>query len=342
MRRKGLSHEDLDRIIKLRQVGTSWLKIERETGISRRFAKRVYDEWQGSQKLQGFKEARKDAAAQAFCAHVNFLMTFAKSLVRNLNVRSYDELSSAEEFFTRLYQQDLLDLCPIYDDLQEGYTLPETHDYTIRGLQSCLTEDRQSYILANELLLKSLHDHTCEEVRWKALDEWKEAMDRCDKNFDKLRKETTEGVNNFVNQERQTNLLQSIKEASREDDPTKCMAEAVLKGIWRGIREDKLDQEYPLFEIVSQGSGTAQIIKVKCGDRSVLEFTDSTNMSLAEKVSHICNLSFNNLCKVEKHLLELLQNDVRTMENTTKELREMLNPLKLHRMILLTDCDLCK
>ena len=64
-----MSDEQLTQLINLKRAGSSWVKIQRETGINRRTAKRAYDKWHRSQNLDVFKEARKDAAAQAFRVH---------------------------------------------------------------------------------------------------------------------------------------------------------------------------------------------------------------------------------------------------------------------------------
>ena len=45
MKKIVLSHNQLEQVLNLREKGISWVKIEKETGIARRIAKRKYDEW---------------------------------------------------------------------------------------------------------------------------------------------------------------------------------------------------------------------------------------------------------------------------------------------------------
>ncbi len=340
IKKRELAPEELDKVIKLKQIGTSWLKIQHETGINRRTAKRAYEKWEHSQPPEVLREARKDVAAKAFLDHLKSLTTLAGSLVTNLSVpSSLDMMTDAEQFFAWLWQQNLL-WRGVYTspETQERYNLSQVHIYTMGGTQHFLMGDPQFNILENQLLFKCLHQHTRgEEVRWGALDEWSKARDTCAKVCPKLRKETRDVVNNFLTQE--TNLLQSIKERGGEVDPAKKMAEVVLREIWQNILDDKLDEEGTWFQTVLRGKGTPQEICVKSRDETILRFFGDTNMGLAEKVTRICEWAAKNLCKEDT--VQQLHREVRKMENATEELREMLNPVKLTPMILRTRCDLC-
>ncbi len=343
MKREELAPEELDKVIKLKEIGTSWLKIEHETGISRRTAKRVYEKWKHSQSPEVLREARKDVAVKAFLDHLKSLTTLAGSLVANLSVPPSlaDMEKNTEQFFAWLWQQNLLWRgVYISPETQERYNLSQIHVYTMGDPQCFLRGDPQFNVLENELLFKCLHDHTRGEgVRWEALWEWKKARDNCVKIAPKLQKETSEVVNNFLNQERETNFLERIKEESKEDNPAKRMAEVVLREIWRAILRDKLDGEDPWFQTVLRGKGTPQEINVKSSDETVFTLFGDTNMGLAEKVTRICALAANNLCK--RDMVQQLDDEVRNMEKATEELRKMLNPVKLTPIILRTRCELC-
>ncbi len=343
MKKIELAPEELDKVIKLKESGTSWLKIEHETGISRRTAKRAYEKWKHSQSPEVLREARKDVAAKAFLDHLKSLTTLAGSLVTNLIVpSSLDDMEkNTEQFFAWLWQQNLLWRgVYISSETPERYNLSQTHVYTMGDPQCFLMGDPQFNILENHLLFKCLQDHTRGEgVRWETLDEWGKARDNCAKIVPKLRREPSVEVNNLLNQEREMNFLQKVKEGSREDDPAKQMAEVVLREIWRAIREDKLDKEDPWFQMVLQGKGTPQEINVKSRDETVFTFFGDTNKGLAEKVTHICELAANNLRRGD--MVQQLHPEVRNMEKATEKLREMLNPVRLTPMILRTRCDLC-
>ncbi len=325
MKKIELAPEELDKVIKLKKSGTSWLKIQHETGINRRTAKRAYEKWEHSQSPEVLREARRDVAAKAFLEHMSSLITLAGSVVAALSVPSSPNLMdrNAEQFFSGLWHQDLL--------LRWTYIPSETREYYLMSQEH--KRDMQFNFLENELLFKCLQDHTRGEgVRWEALKEWKKARDNCVKSLPKLRKELSVGVNNFLKQERETNFLQRIKEEERTGhNPGDEMAKAVLNAVWQGVVEDKLGQDLVRMPSRSDGQG---IVRVK--DETFLIFNDK---SLAEKVILICNQVVNNLSKGD--MVKQLHSEVHIMQKATEELRQMLNPVRLTPMILRTRCDLC-
>ncbi|MBA7650619.1 hypothetical protein ES703_58429 [subsurface metagenome] len=329
MRHRSLSDEELNGIINLKRAGTSWVKIQAETGINRRTAKRAYEKWERSQSLRELRDARKEVSAAEFRHHIEDLKNLAMSLAINSSVPpSPADMTNTEQFFPGLFEQDLLQRFSYMGiETKQMSLLPGWNRYM----------DKQFSIRENELLFQSLQDHIRAEVgRWNALEQWKEARDNSAKVLDKLRKETRVVVNNFLKQERETNFLQRTIEASGERKPVEQveqMAEAALNAIWRDIREGKLGQN--LVEMVL---GSGQSI-VRVGDENFFIFNDTTR---AQKVTHICNKVINNLEKGEKSdMVKSLQDEVRIMKKSSEELCEMLNPVKLTPVILRTRCDLC-
>ena len=329
MRRRDLSEEELTTVINLKRAGSSWVNIQRKTEINRRTAKRAYEKWDRSQSIDELKKARTEVAAAKFSTHMESLITLAGSLVTNLRVpvSLADMEKNTEQFFSWLWQQDLL----------QRYISSETqvNVYTMGDRQSFHIGDPQSYRRENEMLFESLKVHTREEVRWNTLDEWGRARDDCIRVLSKLRKAVHEVVGNHLNLEQKSDLVGRIKEKSVDDNPIERMIEAVLKAIWQGVREDKLDQE--LVRMVARSSETQGILKVR--DETLLILNDR---SLMEEVLRICNLAVTNLCKGEKsHIVKSLQDEIRVMENATEALHKTLNPLRLTSVILRTRCDLC-
>jgi hypothetical protein len=343
MKKRELSPVELKKVVELRQLGAKWTEIEQETKVERRAAKRAYEEWERDRKAKEQERARFRVAAEAFHEHLNDLIALATSLVTNLSVPdslTYME-KDARQFFSWLLESDLL---------RHHISFETTHAdvYTIEP-QPFYREDPQLYRREKELLFESLKVHTREKVPWgEVLDNrWGKARDNCATIVPKLREETSQMVRNFVNQERPTDFLARIKEASRERDPMKQIAEAILEVIWQAIRQDKLDEEGPSFQMVSRPlalSGDIAIdliaIDLMSGRERVLTFFGDTNTSLAEKVTRICNSVANKLRKGDT-TAQQLRREVAVMKKASDELREMLNPVKLYPLILLTRCDLC-
>ncbi len=326
MKRKDLAYDELEKVIRLKQIGTSWLKIEHETGISRRAAKRAYEKWERSQSPQELKDARKEVAAVELRYHVESLKSLAVFLAINSSVPSSPDMTNAEQFFSQLWSQDILQRFSYTD---QPLRLPPLKKW-----------DTQFSFRENELLFQSLQDHIrAEEGRWSALERWKEARNNSAKNLDKLRKESRVVVPNYIKLEQEKDLLRIIEEESRERNPVERMAEAVLNAIWRDILEDKLGQN--LVQMMLGSAGSQCMVRV--GYETFFLFnapTDTTlDTTLAQKVTRICNLAITNLGKED--MVKLLQNEVCIMKKASEELREMLNPVKLIPKILRTRCSLC-
>ncbi len=328
MKRREMANQELAQIVQLRRAGGSWVKIQRETGITRRTAKRAYDKWERSENMEALKGARKDVAVAMFHDHMNDVVRLGAHLVINLSLPHLPDLIKTNA----QWQQDLL---PPYIPSETGDALSQVNLYR--------TGDLQLDTRSNERLLQSLMVHTSGKVRWNALDQWKEASDNCITVRDKLQKEASELVKSHLQQERERNRLpniKDIKEESGEDDPVKRMAEAVLRAIWQGILRDQLDQD-SLFEIVSRGREPAQVILVKVRGQTVLQFTrrNTDNTSLGEGVKRTCQSTYKAL--YQGKLVGSLQHDLKKMKEIRDELEETLNPLTLRPIILGTRCDLC-
>src|SRR3989304_2079135 len=86
MKKTELSNEKLDRIIKLREKGASWLRIQHETDTDRRVAKRAYREWQQKGIAEEFGAIRQEMAREDFQQHREQLVALAGDILQLLLV----------------------------------------------------------------------------------------------------------------------------------------------------------------------------------------------------------------------------------------------------------------
>ncbi|MDY6911486.1 MAG: hypothetical protein SVM79_03905 [Chloroflexota bacterium] len=340
MRRLNLSDEEINAIVRLKKTGANWTKVQAETGINRRTAKRAYEKWEQSASVRELKEARKEVAAQLFREHMDALIRLSASLVTHLRApaRLADMEKNAKEFYDWLYQQNLLQrgAYSSHKPVQVGIGLGDLQSSYVEDTQSFYAGDMQSNILENRLLFKSLKAHTNEEVRWAILQEWEQARDKCARIAPRLRKEATEVITNFIKQEREPNFLQRIKEDSEQSNPAGEMSELALRHAWDRILQDRLDEEGPWFETVSRSDGRTHIVYVKPKAEIVMGFGEK---SLADKVTRICNSAADNLRRGES--ARSLKDEVLIITKAANELREALNSVRLIPMILRTRCELC-
>lgn len=318
MRRRELSDEELNRIIRLRQVGTSWLKIQHETGIHRQTAKRAYERWEHSKSIEELKEARRDVAVQAFGEHINYLIRLAEALVSAIHVpEMLRGLGNADEALDQLW---------------------------IRNIQGELEPSRESknleigrVVRRNKMIFKALQEHTREKVRWEALEEWKQTRNNALEYSKKLRLETTEVVGNILNNK--PGLKEKIKAAIGSNDVTKKISDGLVENIWRGILTGNPAQMHVLkgSSIMTEGHVWLEFYE---GDSDTR--LDLNNLDLAKEVLSACRWAVSNLQEGDKSdLVQKLSDGVRQMQDRILELEESLEELLLRPIILRTRCELC-
>lgn len=321
MRRRILSDQELEEVIKRKQSGASWLKIQNETGIPRRTAKRAYEDWERSRSLEDMSQVRRDVAMVEFRQHLHHLRKLADSLVDYLSVPDLPITESSHEVLSRLWQRNII-----------GEPNAE------RGWAGGAERATRRIVRQNRLLFEALRDHTRGEIRWEALNEWERAWDNSIHCLNELRKEAHEMVGNILDQQR--DLRARIQEESVERDAVDRMAEAVLRAIWLAIQEDNLNQECLLVPTKLDGDGRSLVTYFRYPYvRAWLEFADT---SLVQYVVDVGNWAIDNLRKGDKsNLVRSLEKEVARMQKATEELEEMLDPLRLRPIILRTRCDLC-
>lgn len=318
MRRRDLSHQELEAVIERKQSGTSWLKIEKETGIPRRAAKRAYENWQRSRSFEELKEVRKNVAAEEFREHMDSLIQLAEFLATHLPVPSSPyEGRDAEA---------------VLNDLLQRHIREELEPYRVDWDSDAMRMKQRQVLRQNQMLLKSLRDHTGERVRWESLEEWKQAWNTCVKALAELRGEVDEVVRNFVSQK--PDLKERIESGSGKKDALELMVDGVLLAAW-AVGVDGRPEGYASFTTASQGQG----IIVTYGDTRYALGLTFTETALAQGVAKVCTLAAQILYRGDTP--GRATGMIHTMEERIGELNEMLHRLKLVPVILRTRCEIC-
>lgn len=321
MKRIQLSKNQLDTVIRLRQVGNSWLKIQKVTEIPRQVAQREYEEWERQRSRDELKLVRLNVAEEEFKQHLNHLTKVAEFLVDNLSIPpSPNTIKNAEYVLSRLWQHEII-------------VQPDP------GMTSKVSKKRQTQriVRQNQLLFKSLKDHTREKIRWEALNEWKFAWDNSIKILSNLCVEVRVLIGNIL--EQKPELLLRLQEGNWGKASLAQMVSATLSAIWRGIIDDKLKEDSTLVKTRSDIDGGGQVTSVDVGEKALLQFTERKT---GEDFVKVLNWASTNLRKGDKaSLLQQLSAEVHTMERAIRELEEALNPLLIRPLIMRTRCDLC-
>ena len=85
-------------------------------------------------------------------------------------------------------------------------------------------------IRMNELLFKSLRDHTERRVPWQVLNIWKGARDSCVKDIEYMKKEIHEVFTNILNQE--SKLKEKLDKGYMNSSVTENIKKGILINIW--------------------------------------------------------------------------------------------------------------
>ena len=325
MRRRDVSSKELAKIINLRKMDTSWLKIQCATHIPRRIAKRAYENWSRIQSRGELKAAREDVAAEEFRKHLECLVKMAEALVNALDVPqpSPPLISADDTLLNRLWGTDIVGEYGVYGPSRVG-SGPDLYGPKTWGR-----------VRQNQILLKSLQSHTHEMVDWQLFDHWKKAWDECISSQGMLKQEAYKILLNFFNQE--SGLTDRIMRGSRKKDVVDRMANGVVYVIWQGILAGRPDQ-LPSVEVINRGGGTLEVIFDKDEPSLSLIFTGA---DLAKKVKDTCIQAANNLRIQRRDDISTSVDHVRRMREIIDKFTETLNPLMLRPQILRTRCDLC-
>ena len=319
MKKVNLPTSQINQVLRLRQNGISWLGIQTKTGIPRRIAKRVYENWEHNQSLAELKEARKDVAAEEFRKHLDSLIMLARVLVNHLDVSVLpNETRDANKML------DVLFAGAIYEEFESDTgVLPKSE------------KEQRRLIRQNQLRFRSLQGHTREKVRWQSLEEWKQAWNACVRILAELHAEAQEVVENILDDQK-PKVRDKIKKSKRGKAIIEDMASGVAEAIWRSILAGKPEEGYNLVRTRPDGEEATLVL---FGEQASIVSVRLTDKDLAEEVANICVWAAENLCKGD--LVQRPADSIRTMQAKATELEMMLDSLRLRPLILRTRCELC-
>ncbi len=326
MKKIVLSNSQVEEVLKLRENGISWVKIEKETGVARRIAKREYDEWSSKQSHRQLEDARKEVAAQEYRTHLILLSQMADFLLDSLVIPApLTDLRGADEVMSQFLGKDFYQNQPTFE-LRLGQ------------------EQREKRVVRmNELLFKSLRDHTQRKVSWQVLDMWKEARNSCVEDIMTMRKEIHKVFTNILNQE--SKLKEKLDKVNRNSKIIENIIDGILIHIWLnsviGINSQVTSMKGA--SLVNQGTAWV-VFHDKAPEETKVTFDREgvgDNEFLAKEVSRASRWAIDNLVRGKGDLIKKIRGGVHMMRGSGSSLEEVLNPLVLRPIILNTRCDIC-
>ena len=326
MKKIVLSHNQLEQVLNLCEKGISWVKIEKETGFARRIAKREYDEWSAKQSQRQLEDARKDVVAQEYRLHLALLSRMAEFLLDSLVIPDpLTDLRRADEVMWQFLAKDIYQ-----DQLSFGPRLGDQQ------------RDKR-VIRMNELLFKSLRDHTERKMPWQVLDIWKGARDSCIKDIEYMKKEIHVVFTNILNQE--SKLKEKLDKGYMNSSVTENIKKGILINTWLSGITGVNSQVTAMKGVSLTKKGTGWVVFHENAPAETNVTFDrespSDNEWLAKEVSDVSKWTIENLLRGKVDLIEKVKKEVHKMQESTDRLEATLNPLVLRPIILNTQCDIC-
>ena len=328
MKKIVLSHNQLEQVLNLHEKGISWVKIEKETGIARRIAKREYDEWSAKQSQRQLEDARKEVAAQEYRLHLALLSWMAEFLLDSLVIPDpLTDLRRADEVISQFLEIDFYQDQPTF------------------ATQLGNRQRDKRIVRMNELLFKSLRDHTERKVPWQALDVWKEARNECVKDIENMKKEVHEVFAGILKQEQEPKVKAKLNKGYMNSGVMENIKSGILIHMWLTGVMGKNSQVTAMKGVSLTKKGTGWIVFHENAPVETNVTFDrespSDNELLAREVADVSKWAIKNLLQGKEDLIEKVKKVVHKMQESTDRLEATLNPLVIRPIILNTRCDIC-
>jgi len=312
-RRMHLSKEELGKVIELREIGTSWLKIQQQTHINRRTAKKAYEDWERRQSKEKLKQARVQVGTAIFREHMESIILIAEALFDNLPLSMvFFETRDSETVLEQIWMRDIV-----------GHVVRTGESWErlvgVAPFEQLPKRQKQRIIRRNQMLFQCLKEHS-QTIRWQeVLKSWRFAWDEC------------LGILTELRSKAETMVEREVKDMEKGNQVEKSisnMAKGVVEAIWLRTLDGEPEKSYDLVRTkadhVEFGGATQVLLEDK---------------NLAGEVAELCKRVINNLCK-EKTLAELFK-DGNPMKTAVEQLERELDPFVLRQTILKTECSLC-
>jgi len=312
-RRTHLSTEELEKVIELREIGSSWLKIQQATSINRRTAKKAYEDWEHRQSREKMKQARVQVGTTIFREHMECIVQVAEALFDNLSQSVvFFETRDAETVLGQIWMRDIV-----------GHVVRTGESWErivgIVPFEQLPERQKQRIIRRNLMLFQCLKEHT-QTIRWQeVLKSWRFAWDECLGILTELRSKAEKMVRPEV---------ENMEKGNQVEKSISNMVKGVVEAIWLGTLDGKPEESYNLVR--------TKVDHVEFGGETQVLLEDK---NLAGEVAEACKRVINNLC-AEKTLAELFK-DGNPMKTAVEQLERELDPFVLRQTILKTECSLC-
>ncbi|MCK4786439.1 MAG: hypothetical protein KAV87_21960 [Desulfobacteraceae bacterium] len=316
MRRRHVSQEDRDTVVRLRKSGAGWLTIQEMTGIPRRTAKGVYNEWQKGQAAEEVITARRQVAAEAFKLHMRDLGALAQAISVNLTDPGLNDMRNGKQVLDSVLESNIR----VFADTESSFSFTK--------------RDAAATFRQNHILFDSLKQHTQSKVNWDLLDKWSAARDDWHSGREQLEVAVNGLVPDMVNRQSAGSVGSTLKQPGTADK----IARGIIETTYYALVDNEFEE--PDKYIKAKGLQTSCAILFG-GDTSDTELVIE-DTKVAVIIAVFCkNIVKELFTQKEPSLTWDMAASLARMRQAHNELTDKLDELRLTPVILQTKCDIC-
>ncbi len=317
MKRVELTDEQLQDVIRHRQAGLSWVKVEDATDVKRRVAQRAYSEWEKARSITELKNVRVKVGEIEFEGHVDDLARAARHFIDHRVVPDYPSFPrDADKHIESLMEREII-------------VIPSEAGSMASEARLKARNERR-----NRLLLESLKQHTADIFDWRSLDDWKEGWNTCHRVFPGVKNLITEKVNATFGRFPDIDSWFVFK--NEEHKPLDIIGEGIQDALWQGIVAGEVAEATAGISSESKEIAGSEVLEITIGKRTL---NQKENRDAVPSVVDLCHNVIYDLW--ESGEVQEVAAAVKKMQSVVEEMEAVLEPLVLRPQILRTRCKLC-
>ncbi len=309
-RHKGsrVTDDQVRRMVELHHQGESISAISRAVGCHRQTVKAYLA---GRREDILTDEIKKQLLTDVHQKHLDDLTQFAASLVSRLTVPD----SPTED----------RDVAKVLDPLLPK-DLPQ-------GLSRKARREQRQTDRRNNMLLRSLREHTGEKGWWQAFEEWQQAWGTCVSALAEIREEAPKVVEDFMNQK--PGLKEKVEEKTGKKDVLERIVSGVLWPAWEVATASNPEEELKSrnFRVEDQR------FRIISGGYELRLIFNETEATLAQELVTVCNLALRDL--YPRYMVDEILGMIHRMDEKIEEIDDALDPFVLRPLLVRTRCGLC-
>jgi hypothetical protein len=319
MKKRVLSQSEIENLVSLKQRKYSWLRIERETGVPRRTAKRAYEQWEHTRVANDLKAARVHVAEDLLREHLSDLVALAHNMVTNFPTKiMLGEQRTADDVIESILNLEL-----------------RTDDNSIEGAPFRDEREQNRTRRQNRVLFDALRQHTVETVRWVKLDSWMKLWNEGVSIQQEICDNSHELLANMIRSNKKQETLKSVLfTGEKGKNLIDKMSHGITESVWSGILHGEIG-----YENIMKSDSQAGEITVRFGQRASNVNIVVKNDTDAEYIAALCRQAAEMLW--HQKFISRAADINSSIAEAVADLEDDLSTIKLKAILLRSRCELC-